>query len=123
MSPLYSSYPTPDQLEARWRARVAAVGGTEAVVGRSRAGRPLWRFDVGSRQNDAPAVLFTALIHGNEVVGSLALLEVFARLADSGALAAEPRRLVILPIVNPDGFAANMERLRRGLAAWVRGNA
>ncbi|MFL5307060.1 MAG: M14 family metallopeptidase [Polyangia bacterium] len=117
------SYPTPDQLEARWRARVAELGGTETVVGRSRAGRSLWRFDLGRRDSDAPAVLFTALIHGNEVVGSLALLEVFARLAQSGALETEPRRLVVLPIVNPDGFAANMARLRRGLPAWVRGNS
>src|SRR5947208_2806075 len=93
------------------------------MVGRSRAGRSLWRFDLGRRDSDAPAVLFTALIHGNEVVGSLALLEVFARLAQSGALETEPRRLVVLPIVNPDGFAANMARLRRGLPAWVRGNS
>ncbi len=92
-------------------------------MGRSRGGRPLWRFDVGPRERDAPAVLLTALIHGNEVVGALALREVLARLAASDALRAEPRRLVLLPVVNPDGFAANMDRLRRGLPGWVRGNA
>lgn len=117
------SYPTAEQLEARWRACVAALDGTEAVVGRSRGGRPLWRFDVGSREPGAPAVLLTALIHGNEVIGSLALLEVLARLVDSGALGAEPRRLVLLPIANPDGFAATMDRVQRGLPGWARGNA
>jgi carboxypeptidase T len=48
---------------------------------------------------------------------------VFARLVELDALRAEPRRLVLLPVVNPDGFAANMDRLRRGLPGWVRGNA
>ena len=117
------SYPTPDQLEALWRARVAELGGTEAVAGRSVAGRPLWRFDLGARDSGAPAVLFTGLIHGNEVIGSLALLEVIARLADSGALHAEPRRVIVLPVANPDAFAANMDRVRRGRPGWVRGNA
>lgn len=92
-------------------------------MGRSRGGRPLWRFDVGRLERGASAVLLTALIHGNEAVGALALREVFARLAASDALRTERRRLVLLPVVNPDGFAANMDRLRRGLPGWVRGNA
>ncbi|MES1204866.1 MAG: M14 family metallopeptidase, partial [Pseudomonadota bacterium] len=117
------SYPNPDQLVALWRARVAAAGGTESVVGHSVAGRALWRFDLGRRDGDAPAVLLTALIHGNEVIGSIALLEVVTRLADSGALRNQRQRLVVLPMANPDGFAANMDRLDRGLPAWVRGNA
>ncbi len=93
------------------------------MAGRSVGGRPLWRFDLGRREEGAPAILLTALIHGNEVIASLALLEVIARLGDSGALAAESRRLVVLPVANPDGFAANMDRLRRRRPAWVRGNA
>jgi carboxypeptidase T len=116
-------YPSADDLQQRWRAQVAESGGTEAQVGRTLGGRPLWRFDLGCRQPAAPAVLLTALIHGNEVVGSLALLEVVTQLARSGALRRDPRRMVILPIANPDGFAANMERLQRGRPAWRRGNA
>jgi predicted deacylase len=116
-------YPEPEELEERWRELVARIGGTEARVGSSVAGRALWRFDVGCREAGAPAVLLTGLIHGNEVVGSLALLDVVARLHDSGVLAGERRRLVVMPIANPDGFAATMDRLRRGLPAWRRGNA
>jgi predicted deacylase len=116
-------YPGPEQLAERWRARVAELGGTEALVGQSRDGRPLWRFDLGCRDDGAAAVLLTALIHGNEAIGSLALLEVIARLAASGALRSETRRLVVMPIANPDGFAASMDRLHRGLPAWHRGNA
>ncbi len=112
-------YPEPEQLEERWRALVARAGGAESLVGSSVGGRALWRFDLGSRDPGAPAVLLTALIHGNEAVGSLALLDVIARLADTG----ERRRIVVMPIANPDGFAATMDRLRRGLPAWRRGNA
>jgi hypothetical protein len=116
-------YPDPAQLEERWRALAAKTGGTESRVGSSVAGQALWRFDLGCRDADAPAVLLTALIHGNEVVGSLALLDVIASLHDSGALARERRRIVVMPVANPDGFGATMARLRRGLPAWRRGNA
>ncbi|HXJ20481.1 MAG TPA: M14 family metallopeptidase [Polyangia bacterium] len=116
-------YPEPGQLEARWRGLIAEIGGRESRVGESVGGRGLWRFDLGCRDAGAPAVLLTALIHGNEVVGSLALLDVVTRLAGSGVLSAERRRIVVMPIANPDGFAATMDRLRRGLPAWRRGNA
>ncbi len=117
------SYPHLEQLEARWRALAARAGGTASTVGQSVEGRPLWRFDLGRRDANARAVLFTALLHGNEVVGSLALFDAVDQLAESGALAAEPRRLVVMPVVNPDAAAANLRRLRRGLPAWRRGNA
>ncbi len=116
-------YPDPEQLEARWRALAANSGGTESAAGQSVEGRPLWRFDLGCRDAGAPAVLLTALLHGNEVVGSLALFDVVEQLGGAGALARERRRIVVMPVVNPDGLAANMRRLRRGLAAWRRGNA
>lgn len=116
-------YPGPEELEQRWRAVIAAAGGTETLVGHSVDGRALWRFDLGCRDAGAASVLFTALIHGNEVVGSIALLDVVQQLAGSGALASERRRFVLMPVVNPDGFAATMERLRRNFPAWRRGNA
>lgn len=121
--PRRHGYPSPTELEDRWRSQVAAAGGREAPAGRSVEGRPLWRFDLGCRDTGAPSVLLTGLIHGNEVVGSLALLEVVARLHAAGDLAREPRRLIVMPIVNPDGFAATMDRLRHGLAVGRRRNA
>lgn len=117
-----SRYPDPAQLEQRWRALVAELRGTESVVGQSAGGRALWRFDLGGRAPAGDAVLMTALLHGNEVIGSLALLDVVARLAHAGALATERRRIVVMPLVNPDGFAATMDRLRRGLPAGRRSN-
>jgi carboxypeptidase T len=116
-------YPSPEELEQRWRTLAADSGGNEQVIGRSVAGRALWRFDLGRRDAAAPAVLLTALIHGNEVVSTLALLDVIAALAGSGDLTREPRRLVVMPIVNPDGLAATLDRLQRGRPAGRRGNA
>jgi predicted deacylase len=116
-------YPSSEELEQRWRTLIAENGGSEGLVGRSVEERPLWRFDLGCREAGAPAVLLTALIHGNEVVGSLALFDVIARLAATGALSGERRRFVLMPIVNPDGLAATMDRLRRHRPAWRRGNA
>ena len=115
-------YPSAEELEQRWRKLVAESGGTEALVGRSGHERPLWRFDLGCRDPAAAAVLFTALIHGNEVVGSLALLDVITRLAASGVLASEPRRFVVMPVVNPDGLAAIGTRVGVGggvTVGWI----
>ncbi len=85
-------------------------------------GRPLWRFDFGSRDPNAPSVLLTALIHGVEVIGSVTLMDVAARLVADGRLP-ENARFVLMPIVNPDAFANNMERLARGRGAHQRKNA
>jgi predicted deacylase len=108
--------------ESRWRDLAARAGGRETEIGRSVEDRPLWRFDFGSRDPRAPAVLLTALIHGVEVIGSVALMDVVARLVADGGLP-EGARFVVLPIVNPDAFAANMDRLSRGHSAHQRKNA
>jgi carboxypeptidase T len=109
--------------EQRWRELVAHTGGREVVAGLSGEGRPIWRFDLGARDPAAPAVLLTALIHGAELIGSVALLDAVARLATSHAPVLDRARLVVMPIVNPDALAANMDRLQRGRAAGRRCNA
>lgn len=98
-------------------------GGREAEVGRSVEGRPLWRFELGSRDPSAPSVLLTALVHGVEVIGSVALMETVARLADRTDGFLDRTRLVVMPIVNPDALADNMDRLRTGRWAYRRCNA
>ena len=126
MSPgaaVHGPYPSARELEQRWRELGARLGGQESVVGRSVEGRPLWRFDLGSRRPGAPVVLLSALIHGVEVIGSLALLDAMASLGDPRGAIAERCRLVVLPILNPDAFAANMDRLARGRIAFQRKNA
>jgi carboxypeptidase T len=119
---LHGDYPTLEELEQRWRDQVARMGGREAVVGQSRQGRSLWRFDLGSAAEGAPTILLTALIHGAELIGSLALFDAVSRLGRAGGLVLDGARLVVMPIVNPDALAANMERLARGRIAYQRCN-
>lgn len=121
--PLYDVYPRAQDLERSWRELAAAAGGRERVVGHSVEGRPLWRFDLGCRDAGAPTVLLTALIHGVEVIGSLALLDALRTLHGDGGLLRERAHLVVLPIMNPDALAANMDRLERGRTAGQRKNA
>lgn len=117
---LHAQYGGHPEIQERWRALIHRLGGSETEVGRSVEGRSLWRFDLGPA--DAPVVMLTALIHGVEVIGSLALFEALRGLRrDEGLLASS--RLVVMPVVNPDALAANMERLARGRIAYQRRNA
>ena len=87
-------------------------------------GRPLWRFELGSPGR--PVVLLTALMHGIEVIGALALLDVIERLAGEDPMARALRsetHIVILPVVNPDAHFANMSKIAAGKRAWQRCNA
>jgi carboxypeptidase T len=119
---LHGDYPTYPELEDRWRGLASRLGGAESQAGQSAEGRPLWRFDLGTRDPSAPSILLTALIHGSELIGSLALFETMAALGRSSELLTSTR-LVVMPIVNPDAVAANMERLERGRIASQRRNA
>jgi hypothetical protein len=120
----FAAYPTAEGLYASYREAVAAADGTETTVGVSVEGRPLLRFDVGTP--GAPVVLLSALMHGNEVIGSLALLDVMRRLAHPGVHMERLRKeahFVVLPVVNPDAFFANIGNLAKGERAWQRCNA
>jgi predicted deacylase len=110
-------------LERDWRALVANAGGRETIVGTSVQGRPLWRFDLGRRDAGAPTVLLTALIHGVEVIGSLALLDAVRALVAEANPILESSHLVLMPVANPDAFAYNMDRFDRGFGAGRRKNA
>lgn len=116
-------YDAPEGLLSGWRQLAAELGGRETVAGHSVEGRPLYRFDIGPA--DGQPVLLTALIHGLEVIGSVALLRALASLNQHGGGREILRtlRLTVLPICNPDAYALNMERLARGLPATRRTNA
>jgi predicted deacylase len=106
------------------RDAVSRAGGSESNAGTSVLGRPIVRFDLGTRGR--PTILLTALMHGVEVIGSQALLDVLVKLGDGSA--ASKRLLaeahwVVVPVVNPDAFFANMEKVARGDRAWQRCNA
>lgn len=102
---------------------VRRAGGSERVTGTSVEGRPIWCFELGSP--DAPVLLLTALFHGIEVIGSVALLHVLDQLTGDphGRSLLAAFRVVVLPIVNPDAFAINMRRLAGGWPAMKRTNA
>jgi protein MpaA len=78
------------------------------VVGRSVRGRPIRLLERGNPESDR-VVLVVGCIHGNECAG----LRVTRRLAR----AAPPRRfhLWILPLLNPDGYAARTRQNARGV--------
>jgi predicted deacylase len=103
----------------------AHAHGRASVAGHSVLGRPIHRFEFGARSG--PTILLTALLHGVEVIGSVALLRTLERLFEAkdhalGRLR-EHARIVVVPIANPDAFAENMDRLARGRLAFRRGNA
>jgi carboxypeptidase T len=123
MPSLHGDYPTLAELEDRWRGLAARLGARESVVGRSVEGRPLWCFEIGDRAATAPTMLLTALIHGVELIGSLALFDAVRELGRQGGPVLEEARLAVMPIVNPDALAANMDRLGRGRIAFQRRNA
>ncbi|MCW5829921.1 MAG: succinylglutamate desuccinylase/aspartoacylase family protein [Deltaproteobacteria bacterium] len=118
----FGPYREGGALEEAWRALACRVGATESVAGHSVEGRPLWRFDLGT--DDQPSVLLTALIHGNELIGSEALFHLVETLAlpDSARPVLDQVRLVILPVMNPDALAANTGKLMAGERAWQRWN-
>jgi carboxypeptidase T len=122
VSSVHGHYLGLADFESRWRDLAARVGARESQAGTSVQGRPLWRFDFGSRDPGAPAVLLTALIHGVEVIGSVTLMDVASRLIAEGGLP-DGARFTVMPIVNPDAFATNMDRLARGHSAHQRKNA
>ncbi|HKQ70921.1 MAG TPA: M14 family metallopeptidase [Polyangiaceae bacterium] len=121
----FRDYPSCEGLLARFREAAAGAGARESTAGTSVEGRPIVRFDLG--QEGAPCVLLTALMHGVEVIGALALLDVLWRWADPTDSEArrvrERAHIVVLPIVNPDACDANMSRLGRGERAFQRCNA
>jgi predicted deacylase len=118
----WNDYPDPEGLDQAWSQLAARAGLRVSVAGASVQNRPIRRFELGDP--GGPAVLMTGLMHGVELVGSMALLD-FVR-----GVVSEPRselvrcaRLVILPIMNPDGLHANSLRLAAGRRAYKRCNA
>jgi Zinc carboxypeptidase len=95
------------QLDERWTQLARNHGGRAATVGHSAYGRPIRRYDFGAPEG--PTVLLSALVHGVEGIGGLALLEAVRAFLGGGHGAGG--RLVVLPVVNPDALAHNLERL------------
>lgn len=74
--------------------------GEASVIGHSVQGRELLAVDLGG---EGPLVTVTAGLHGLEFIGVQVALEVLRR----GPLAGT--RLVVLPVLNPDGYARTVD--------------
>lgn len=107
-------------LEAHWQWIARRGGGTWEDAGRSVEGRPIPVIEFGDSRH--PTVLLSALMHGIELVGGLALLAV-ARALITAEGSRWPFHFVIMPIVNPDAVDSNLRRIRNGRRASMRCNA
>ena len=108
-----------EDLESQWRWLAQRGGGTWAEVGRSANGRVIPALSFGNTSK--PTVFLSALMHGIELVGGLALIAVAQRLVT--ATQSWPFHFVFMPIVNPDAVASNLQRLRLRRRASMRCNA
>lgn len=121
--PQLGAYPSASDFESAWRELASRAKADERVVGFSHQGRPIRAIEIGAQ--GAPTVLLTGLIHGVELIGSTALQGFARELMDPDGAARDlldRARFVLLPILNPDAFSDNMERLARGRRAFRRCN-
>ncbi|AUX38667.1 hypothetical protein SOCE26_000450 [Sorangium cellulosum] len=119
---LLGRYADLPRIDDSWARLANAYGGREMTVGTSADGRPLRRYDFGDPHG--PTILLTSLMHGVELIGGLALLDAVRAILASGRVGAAARaRLVVVPVVNPDAVAENLERLDSDRVAAQRCNA
>jgi hypothetical protein len=116
----WSEYRDANDFDRAWCDLARSCGARASIVGSSVEGRPIRRFDLGAE--GAPTVLLTALVHGVELIGSVALLDFVGAIAKDDELL-RAARVVVMPIVNPDALHENTSRLARGERASRRTNA
>lgn len=104
-------------VEQAFGALLDRHGGERLPLGESVEGRPLLAYDFGGPGDRV--VLLTGLIHGVELIGGLALWSTAQVILEAGL----PTRLVVVPMVNPDGVAANLEAQAKGRWRVQRANA
>jgi len=85
--------------------------GRRRIVDDTIEGRPIPYHVVGS---GSETVMLLATIHGNEAAGTPVLERLLSQVAAEPTLL-RGRRLVVVPVVNPDGLAANRRRNARGV--------
>ncbi|RIK84462.1 MAG: hypothetical protein DCC67_04970 [Planctomycetota bacterium] len=89
----------------------AALQPQVEVVGRSLDGRPIECIVYG---DGADVFWLIATIHGNEASGT-PLAQKFAEWLEANPAEIEGRRVVMLPVANPDGFAENIRFNKNGV--------
>jgi carboxypeptidase T len=116
----WHEYPDADGFAEAWTALARDAGARVREVGASVLGRGIRAFELGA--GDGEPVLLTGLVHGVELVGSIALLDFVRAICSRGDLLRQTR-LVVVPIVNPDALHDNCARIAAGRRAYRRCNA
>src|SRR5262245_6773189 len=95
-----------EELEAWSRTLERLPFVTRSEIGRSIEDRPLYKLEIGTRPAPAPHVVIIGRQHPPEVTGSLALMRFVEEIVSDSTLARsfrEKYRVVLVPLLNPDG--------------------
>lgn len=114
----YPPLPTSPSVEAVdvW---LKGLGLKSETVGSSYQNRDITMYEYGWSPDDVadnighlPTVLIISLVHGNEVMGLLALLQTIhnvVTLQQSNLLPQKPARILFIPFVNVDAYTLNIQ--------------
>lgn len=100
-----------------WMRKAVAQSGRQArlvKIGRSREGRPLFAIEIGRRNSAKRTLWFDGVIHGNEPIGFEVVKDITTHLLSRDPEAVRWRKtfnFVVVPIINPDGYALSHERV------------
>jgi len=113
VSGCYEAEPTPQILGQEGRSPLPPPQRpvVRRLAGRSAQGRPITVNILGDADD---TVLIMATIHGNEPAGTPLLNRLAEHLQNNPHLLAG-RRVVLMPVANPDGLAANTRENARGI--------
>jgi len=78
------------------------------VFGYSEAGKAIDGYEIGSGEN---CLLLFAAIHGNEMGTAVLLNQLVLEIALNPKLVSETKKLIIIPVINPDGYYDRTDNL------------
>ncbi len=102
--------------------RIRSLGARVTVDGETHEGRALHRLELGEPRARRVSLVLAG-IHAMEWIGVESALAIADDWMTRGAHLAGDRRLVVLPVQNPDGYAKAERELRAGKRRFTRANA
>jgi hypothetical protein len=118
-APNLPTAPSPAEVDAYLKS----FGMTSTIVGNSYQGRDIVLYEYHSYllqeedaapDNNVLTVLFISLVHGDEIMGLLALLKTVHEISQPDSLPNQPLRILLLPIINIDAYTLNLEEEEGG---------